>query len=365
MIGLLLSLSSVESRFHADLRRLSIGGVSAIFYGTTVAIGFWQYAWKVAWATEKSVEISVVFAYCQSHKDTENSQRKKAICWHCMVQTHSRIMKNTQNRLPFVVCRLFVFCVALVLVLSFSCGAELPERIILRHLATFSHDKGAFTQGLLWDDGFLYESTGQYGESSLRRVEPQMGKITARVDLPPPFFAEGLALVDDSLFQLTWRENVCFVYDKKTFQLKGRFPYPGEGWGLTYDGRQLIMSDGSNVLRFFDPKTFRQQRRVEVMDGIQKRRPEPVRNLNELEWVRGEIWANVWMTTRIARINPKNGNVIGWIEMAPYIPQEHKDDTQNRVLNGIAFDPAANHVYVTGKYWNVMHQFLLEVPEKK
>jgi glutaminyl-peptide cyclotransferase len=235
----------------------------------------------------------------------------------------------------------------------------------LQHLATFPHDQYAFTQGLLWHDGSLYESAGQYGESSLRQVELKTGNITARVDLQPPFFAEGLALVGDFLYQLTWRENVCFVYDKKTFQLKNRFRYPGEGWGLTYDGKELIMSDGTNSLRFFDPKTFRLQRTVEVTDNIQKKRPEPVRNLNELEWVRGEIWANVWTTTKIVRIHAQTGHVIGWIEMASYVPEEHRQDTRNCVLNGIAFDSANNHVYITGKYWNVVHQFQLEVPEKK
>ena len=242
--------------------------------------------------------------------------------------------------------------------------AELPERIELRHIATLPHDQHSYTQGLLWDEGFLYESAGQYGESSLRRVEPRTGNITARVDLPRQFFAEGLALVDDSLFQLTWRERVCFVYDKKTFQLKGQFSYPGEGWGLTYDGKHLIMSNGTNALQFLDPKTFRPQRGLEVFDR-QKPRPEPVRYLNELEWIHGEVWANVWQTTKIVRINPQNGNVIGWIDMAPYVPEEHRDDMHDRVLNGIAFDPATNHVYITGKYWKVMHQFRLEVPEKK
>ena len=246
----------------------------------------------------------------------------------------------------------------------FCASAELPEQIVLKHLATIPHDKHSYTQGLLWDNGYLYESAGQYGESSLRRVEPESGNITARLDLPPQFFAEGSALVDDSLFQLTWRENICFVYDKKTFQLKRRFQYPGEGWGLTYGGRQLIMSNGTNVLHFLDPQTFRPLRRVEVMDRS-KTRPEPVRHLNELEWIRGEIWANVWLTTKIVRINPKNGNVIDWIEMAPYVPEEYRGDTQDRVLNGIAFDPATNHVYITGKYWDVIHQFRLEVSEKK
>jgi glutaminyl-peptide cyclotransferase len=246
-------------------------------------------------------------------------------------------------------------------VLTTCSFAELPEKITLQHLATFPHDKDSFTQGLLWDDGFLYESAGQYGQSSLRRVEPKTGTVTNRIDLPRQFFAEGLARVGDSLFQLTWQENVCFVYDKKTLQLKGQFRYPGEGWGLTEDGKQLILSDGTNTLRFLDPKTFRVQRTVTVMDR-KKSRPEPVRQLNELEWVRGEIWANVWTTTRIVRINPQNGNVIGWIEMAAFVPEEHRNDTQNKVLNGIAFDPATNQVYITGKCWGVMHQFQLEIP---
>ena len=270
-----------------------------------------------------------------------------------------------RNNWATLSCILRPMTFGLAMVFFVSCSfAELPERIVLRHIATLPHDPHAYTQGLLWDEGFLYESTGQYGESSLRRVEPKTGTPTARVDLPRQFFAEGLALVDDSLFQLTWRENVCFVFDKKTFELTGRFQYPGEGWGLTYDGRHLIMSNGSNTLQFIDPKTFRLQRRVEVFDR-QRPRPEPVRNLNELEWIRGEIWANVWLSTRIARINPRNGNVIGWIEMAPYVPEEHQGDRHDRVLNGIAFNPETNDVYITGKYWKVMYQFRLEVPEKE
>ena len=256
---------------------------------------------------------------------------------------------------------LLAVCLGIGIPFSF---AELPEQITLRHLATFPHDKNSYTQGLLWNDGVLYESAGHYGQSSLRRVDPTTGNITARIDLPRPFFAEGLALTGDSLYQLTWKENVCFVYDKKTFQPKGQFQYPGEGWGLTSDGKQLILSDGTNTLRFYEPKTFKIQRKVDVLDK-KKPRPEPVRNLNELEWVCGEIWANVWQTTRIVRINPKNGNVVGWIEMASFVPAEHRNDTQNCVLNGIAFDPATNHVYITGKYWNVLHQFQLEIPEKK
>ena len=239
--------------------------------------------------------------------------------------------------------------------------AELPQQIVLRYLAALPHDQHAYTQGLLWHNGYLYESTGQYGASSLRKVEPKTGNIVTRIDLPTQFFAEGLALIGDSLFQLTWRENVCFVFDKNTFEQTGQFAYPGEGWGLTFDGKHLIKSDGSNSLQFIDPKTFRVARRVAVFDR-ERTRAVPVQNLNELEWIRGEIWANVWQTTRIVRINPRTGNVIGWIEMSPFVPKEHSDDLHDRVLNGIAFDPEANHVYITGKYWKVMYQFLLQVP---
>ena len=286
--------------------------------------------------------------------------------WHAVIvygTIRTMLSHSNQRTISRLLSRLFL-CPAMGIFMPFV-FAELPEKIPLRHLAALPHDKHSFTQGLLWDGGYLYESAGQYGTSSLRRVEPKTGNVTARVDLPQQFFAEGLALAGSSLFQLTWQENVCFVYDKKTLQLIGQFQYPGEGWGLTYDGKHLILSDGTNALRFFDPQTFKLQRRLDVFDTLQKRRPEPVRSLNELEWVHGEIWANVWTTTRIVRINPKNGHVIGWIEMASFVPEEHRDDTHNCVLNGIAFDPATNHVYITGKYWNVIHQFQIEISEKK
>ena len=269
--------------------------------------------------------------------------------------------------------RLVTVCLPVVFfILPFSIGGELPEQIqsyslaakpteqiVLRYLATYPHDSTAFTQGLLWDGGYLYESAGQYGLSTLRRIEPKSGKVTAYVNLPPRYFAEGLALIDRSLFQLTWRENRCFVYDKATLQKKGEFQYPGEGWGLTYDGESLILSDGTSTLRFFDPKTFKQKRKIEVVDAPRNQRSIPIRHLNELEWIRGEIWANVWQTTKIVRIEPKKGTVLGWLEMEAFVPPEHRNDTQNCVLNGIAFDPEADHVYITGKYWNVMHQFQL------
>lgn len=275
--------------------------------------------------------------------------------------------------------KILITCLVLdILFLPFSLGTDLPEQITsfslaakpaepitLHYLATFPHDAGAYTQGLLWNDGYLYESTGHYGQSTLRRVEPKTGKVTASLPLPRQFFAEGLALVDDSLFQLTWRENTCFVFDKKTLQLKGQFQYSGEGWGLTYDGEALIMSDGTNTLRFFEPKTFKQKREIKVVDIPKNQKPVLVRNLNELEWIRGEIWANVWQTTKIVRIEPKKGTVLGWFELATFVPPEHQHDLRDCVLNGIAHDPATDHIYITGKHWNAMYQFQLETSEKK
>ena len=276
---------------------------------------------------------------------------------------------------------LFVLCVAMCCVLapcsfgagpalpervtSFSLAAKPPEQVTLRYLATLPHDRSAFTQGLLWDGGYLYESTGQYGQSTVRRVEPKSGKVTASLTLPHRFFGEGLALVEDSLFLLTWREETCLIFDKATLQFKREFKYPGEGWGLTYDGESLIMSNGTNVIRFLDPKTFRRKREIKVVDTPRNQRSVPIHHLNELEWIRGEIWANVWQTTRIVRIDPAKGVVLGWFELAPFVPPEHRNDTQECVLNGIAYDPETQHVYITGKRWSVMYQFQLEMPEKK
>lgn len=239
--------------------------------------------------------------------------------------------------------------------------------LILKTVAVYPHDNKAFTQGLVFDEGFLYESTGNYGGSSLRKVEPATGKVLINLPLPKQYFAEGLELVDDKLYQLTWREHTCFVYEKSAFKLIGQFQYNGEGWGLAFDGEHLILSDGSAVLRFFDPKTFRQKRQLNVADRDAKtKKSVPVKNLNELEFVRGEIWANVWQTTRIVRINPKTGEVIGWIECSNFVPKEYEKELsghlfqRNNVLNGIAFDPATNQVFITGKNWSLLYKIRID-----
>jgi glutaminyl-peptide cyclotransferase len=179
-------------------------------------------------------------------------------------------------------------------------------------------------------------------------------------------------LIDDKIFQLTWREKTCFVYDKSTFRLIGQFYYTGEGWGLAFDGEHLILSDGSAVLRFLDPKTFQQKRKLEVLEVTDRdaktKKTLPVKNLNELEFIRGEIWANVWQTTKIVRIDPKTGKVIGWIDCSGFVPKEYEKEhrapafERNNVLNGIAFDPATNHVFITGKNWAVLYKIHIADP---
>lgn len=209
----------------------------------------------------------------------------------------------------------------------------------------FPHDPAAYTQGLIYRDGFLFESTGLIGQSTLRKVKLETGEVVQRHRLEPPYFGEGLAAWKQQLVQLTWQSNIAFVYDRVTFTPRRTFSYPGEGWGLTEDGTQFVLSDGTDVLRFLDPETFREVRRVNVKDGS-----APVRNLNELEFVRGEIYANVWHSDRIARISPKTGHVTGWIDLRGLMSTGYRLDPE-AVLNGIAYDAAANRLFVTGKLW--------------
>jgi glutamine cyclotransferase len=211
---------------------------------------------------------------------------------------------------------------------------------------SYPHDPGAFTQGLVFADGEFYESTGLNGESSLRRVEVASGKVLQRRAVDRQYFAEGLALVGDALVQLTWRHQLGFVYDRKTMEPRGTFTYATEGWGLAHDARLgLVMSDGSDQLFFLDPKTYRVTRTMKVTDGGRR-----VINLNELEWVEGEIWANVWQTDLIARIGPATGRVTAWVDLSSLWPQARRTPPAD-VLNGIAYDPVGKRIFVTGKKW--------------
>ncbi|HEX6040951.1 glutaminyl-peptide cyclotransferase [Longimicrobium sp.] len=218
----------------------------------------------------------------------------------------------------------------------------------VEQVRSYPHDSTAFTQGLVWRNGRLYESTGRYEQSTLRIVELETGRVLQQSRLGGQYFAEGLAAVGDTLYQLTWKEGVAFIWDPQTLRQIGQVQYNGEGWGLASDGRRLIVSDGSSYLSFVDPTTFQLDTTLRVMDGSR-----PVDQLNELEWVKGEVWANVWHTQRIARIDPATGRVKGWLDLSPLIPPS---TDQEAVLNGIAYDEAADRLLVTGKLWPVLYE---------
>lgn len=218
---------------------------------------------------------------------------------------------------------------------------------------TFPHDPNAFTQGLVFREGNLLESTGEVGHSSLRRVEIESGKVLQRIEVPPPYFGEGITLLKGEIYQLTWQHQLGFVYDALTFEKTGQFNYTGEGWGLTNDGQSLILSDGSNRIRFLDPENFQVQRTIAVLDG-----DTPVREMNELEYIKGEIYANIWHANRIARIDPQTGKVVGWIDLTGLLaPGEVQDE--EAVLNGIAYDETNGRLFVTGKLWPKLFEIRL------
>jgi glutaminyl-peptide cyclotransferase len=239
-----------------------------------------------------------------------------------------------------------------------ACGpaseaGSIPEYTV-QVVHTFPHDPTAFTQGLFYLNGFLYESTGLNGRSSVRKTRLETGEVLQKRDVSEDYFGEGIVNWKDRLIELTWTTETGFVYDLATFNPQRQFQYPGEGWGLTQDGKRIIMSDGITPrLRFWDPETLAETGSVTVTaDG------EPVLNLNELEWVKGEVYANVWQTDRIARINPANGKVIGWIELAGLLsPADRTGDTD--VLNGIAYDAKTDRLFVTGKNWPKLFEIRL------
>jgi glutamine cyclotransferase len=221
----------------------------------------------------------------------------------------------------------------------------------------FPHDRNAWTQGLTYVDGSLYEGTGRLGESSLRRVELETGKVLQITALPDELYGEGIAAFGDRIFQLTWHARLGFVYDRQSFDLLETFRYPTEGWGLTHDGEYLIMSDGTPTLRFLQPDTLAETRHLDVHDA-----GNPVTWLNELEYVEGEIYANVWQSDLIARIDPETGSVSGWIDLADLLSPEDRGETLG-ALNGIAYDAENRRLFVTGKLWPKLFQIELITQE--
>ena len=224
-----------------------------------------------------------------------------------------------------------------------------------RTVGEYPHDASAFTQGLVVHGGRMYESTGQYGCSSLRRVDIETGEIERKVSLAPGYFGEGIAILGDRLYQLTWKNRIIIVYDVGTFDVLETVPYSGEAWGLTQDGVHLILSDGTASIRFLDPETLEVLKTVIVRDG-----DHTVDRLNELEYVRGEIWANVWYRDRIVRISPLDGRVLGWIDLTSLAGRSKRD--REDVLNGIAFDAASGRLFVTGKNWPTLYEIEVMAP---
>jgi glutamine cyclotransferase len=210
---------------------------------------------------------------------------------------------------------------------------------------TYAHDRDAFTQGLVYKDGYLYEGTGLNGKSSIRKVRLETGTVLQSKSIPKKYFGEGITIFDNKIIQLTWKAGTGFVYDIETFEKLEEFSYPVEGWGLTHDGRRLIMSDGTEYIHFLDPVKYKGIGKIKVHSakGL-------VRNLNELEYIDGEIYANIWQTNVIARISPDDGRVLGWINLDGLLKPEDKT-RETDVLNGIAYDSTSDRLFVTGKLW--------------
>lgn len=244
--------------------------------------------------------------------------------------------------------------VSLALVIAvFAARGDDSYRIV----HTYPHDPRAYTQGLIYIDGHLYESTGLNGRSSLRMDDLATGRVLQSDAVPGQYFAEGLAAWSSTLVQLTWQSHVAFVYDRFSFRLLRTLHYDCDGWGLTADSKDLILSDGTAEIRFFDPATFREVRHIYVSDHGQ-----PIDQLNELEYIHGEIYANVWHTDRIARISPETGRVLGWINLAGLLKPGEVSDPE-AVLNGIAYDPVHDRLFVTGKLWPKLFEIKV-IPEK-
>lgn len=249
----------------------------------------------------------------------------------------------------------FSYIIQFFLAVLFLSGCSSAQNATNTHsyevVNSFPHDERAFTQGLLFADGYLYESTGKRGRSSVRKVEIETGKVTQKWNFPGRYFGEGLVKIDDELLALTWQSGEGHRLDFDTFKYKGKFSYNGEGWGITSNGNELFMSDGTSQIQIRNKESFAVTRRITVMaEG----RVIPL--LNELEWVEGEIWANVWKSFHIARIDPKSGKVKGWIDLSNIYPRTNNRDA---VLNGIAYDPKTKRIFVTGKYWPSMFEIKL------
>lgn len=249
-----------------------------------------------------------------------------------------------------------LFLPAFALLVLTGCQ-KTPDQLGYQVVATRAHEQDAYTQGLQLIDGRLFESTGQYGHSTLRELDPATGTVLRKRPLAKTVFGEGLTILNQEMFVLTWKEKTAYVFEPDTFKPIRTHTYPGEGWGLTHDGKQLIMSDGTSTLRFINPKDFTTLKTLEVMDGKQ-----PLIHLNELEYIDGQIFANIYLTDKIARISPETGQVTAWLDLGGLRNQLIKPN-RAEVLNGIAHDSKTGNLLVTGKYWPQLFEIKLTKKE--
>jgi glutaminyl-peptide cyclotransferase len=264
-------------------------------------------------------------------------------------------MKKSYSVTTLLVATILFLSVSIIISLEKSNPATTTtQQYTFSVVKTYPHDQNAFTEGLFFADGYLYESTGLNGASTLRRVDLDSGQVLQEIALSDEFFGEGITLVNDTIIQLTWQSHIGFVYDKNSLAMLGNFSYPSEGWGLTFDGKRLIMSNGSSSLLFLDPVTFRRVGQVQVRDGNAS-----VSNLNELEYINGDVYANIFQEQKIAVINPETGQVKAWIDLSGL--QGSAGFYGENVLNGISYDAKGNRLFVTGKDWAQLYEIKLVV----
>ena len=256
-------------------------------------------------------------------------------------------MSYVTTRIPH-----FVLLLALSAAFAPSTGASAPVSSY-KIVAKYPHSTANYTEGFFYRNGLFYEGTGMQGRSAVEVIEPETGKIIQQRSLPPQYFGEGIVDWGPNLYEWTWQSHTCFVYDRFSLRLIRQFTYTGEGWGMTRTATQIITSDGTATLRFRDPKTFQETRHIVVKDGTM-----PIEQLNELEYVKGQIYANIWHSDRIARISPRDGHVIGWIDLTVLLPASQMVDAES-VLNGIAYDAQHDRLFVTGKQWPTIFEIRL------
>ena len=253
--------------------------------------------------------------------------------------------------------RRFSFCLPLIALLI-SCAAHAKAAPTLRYkvLARLPHSTESYTEGFFYRDGLFYEGTGLTGHSALLVIQPETGKPVQKLEIAPQYFGEGIVDWGPNLYEWTWTSHICFVYDRFSLRLVKQFSYTGEGWGMTHTAKELITSDGTATLRFRDPGTFKETRHIVVKDGA-----KTIDQLNELEYIKGEIYANVWHSERIARTSPKDGHVIAWIDLTGLLPADQKVNAES-VLNGIAYDAQHDRLFVTGKQWPAVFEIKVVPP---